>query len=488
MVSRLKSGGFWPVALALIGAFSVTLAFNRPIRFPLDDAYITIANAQQILTGAVDSYGQHLPSGATSLVHLLLLAAAGWLLDMPLALMLLSMLATLIYALGLYRAVMSIGGHRWFAVAATLAGLFAAHAWYQLNNGLETGWAMAALAWCIYLAQFPQDKVKQTWLAALLGVLPFIRPELGLLSATLAVSAALRLYREPVQLARLGVMTLVVAGILAGLALLTVGALLPQTAGAKVAFFADAGRSLGQRLAITLIILGTAPLAFVLLGLAALPRIRQGWAFVAFVLLFLAASTLSLPSGLSHNEQRYLYPLMPLAIAGWAAIAAHPQLMGGKARVLVSLAALLAATGVLTSGWQAYRDGLGFTADQEKLVAWARRNLPPDARILIHDAGYVGWQTRFRLIDVVGLKSPGSIAVHRRYTLPSAGKDRGMAVAEIARRARPTHAIVLDQPFWGDIAGYLEQAGWTLQPLRPDRDALYQLYRLTPPAASPARD
>jgi hypothetical protein len=489
MIGGARRGSVWLVALALAVAIIVTLIVNRPIRFPLDDAYITIANAQQLLTGAADSYGQTRPSGATSLVHLLLLAGAGLLLDLPAALMVLSILAAILYAAGLYLAVLRIGERPWLAAACTLAGLFAAQGWYQLMNGLETGWAMAAIAWTTYLSQFPDDPRRRTWLALLLALLPFIRPELGLLSAMLGLSTALHLYREPVQLARFAGTGLVVAGGLVLLALVSVGAILPQTAGAKVAFFADAALPLHQRMFITLVILATPPLAFALLGLFALPRLRQGWALVGFVLLFLAASTMTLPSGLSHNWQRYLYPLVPLAMAGWAAIGANPRLLGGRASLGVTAAALLMASGIATSSWQAYREGLAFSADQERLVRWASRGgLPADARILIHDAGYVGWKTRFRLVDVVGLKTPSSIAAHRRFTLPSAGADRGSAVAEIARQSRPTHAIILDQPFWGDIAGHLRKAGWQLQPLRPEGDTLYQVYRLTPPDNRTARD
>lgn len=219
-------------------------------------------------------------------------------------------------------------------------------------------------------------------------------------------------------------------------------------------------------------------------GLAALQMIRDGWACLAFVAIYLMASAISLPSGLAHNKQRYLYSLVPLALAGWAALSARRELLWGRARLVVSAGAMLMIAGFFVSGWSFYRDSLAMTADQEQLVVWAKANLPRDARILIHDAGYFGWQTDFALVDVVGLKSPQSIPVHRRLTLPSAGRDRGLAVADIARQARVSHAIILDRPFWGDIAQNLRDNGWQLVALRAGPGADYHVYRAIPVVAA----
>lgn len=489
MGAQYRSTGAIVVALALACTMIATWLVNQPVRFPLDDAYITIANAELLLTGAVDSYGQTRPTGATSLLHLLLLTAFGAVLDWPIASLALSMLAAVLYASGLYLALRTTGVHPLLVVLGTITGFLGFQAWFQLMNGLETGWAMAAVAWAVYLAQHPDDDRRQHWLAVLIGVMPFIRPELAILSAMLALAAAIRLYRKPARLAKSALLTLGAAAIMAGLALATTGELLPQTGGAKVAFFADAGRTLAQRFMILASVLAATPLGVLLVGMVALPMFRDGWAFGGFAVLFLVASGFSLPSGLMHNEMRYLYVLVPLALVGWAALACRKDVLRGKAWPVLALAAAVAIGGFFGSGWGFYRQTLNDPADQEALVVWARSHLPPDARILIHDAGYFGWQTDFALVDVVGLKSPDSIAAHRRWTLPSAGRDRGRAVAQIALRAKVTHAIILDRPFWGDIAGHLRKAGWTLVPLRAGATTLYHVYRLAPPGQpSPTPD
>lgn len=481
MITRYWANGAVMVALALAIVMMATLALNHPMRFPLDDAYITMANARQLLTGAVDDYGQTRPSGATSLLHLLMLAVLGAALEWPHALMVLSMLAALLYAAGLYLALKQTGVRSILVVLGTLAGFAGFKAWFQLMNGLETGWAMATTAWALYLVQRIDSDRHRLLLAVLIGMMPFIRPELAILSSTIAAMLAWRFRDTPAQLIAPALLAGASAGMLAVLALATTGEIIPLTGGAKVAFFADAGLPLTSRFLLMVAAVARAPLGFALIGLVAVPMLRGGWAFAAFVILFLLSTTATLPSGLLHNDQRYLYPLLPLALVGWAAFAARPDYLNGRAWQAVSLAAALAIGSFFVTGWRYYWSSMGFTDDQIQLVGWADRHLPSDARILIHDAGYMGWATDYRLVDLVGLKTPASIEVHRRYTLPSAGLDRSKAIAQIAAQQQVTHAIILDGLFWRDIADGLRQHGWRLDPMRKGPGTHYHVYRLTPP-------
>src|SRR5260370_25491332 len=76
-------------------------------------------------------------------------------------------------------------------------------------------------------------------------------------------------------------------------------------------------------------------------------------------------------------------------------------------------------------------------------VAWCNSHLAPGSEILIHDAGYISFAGHFGLIDMVGLKTPASIAIHKRLTWPSAGRDRGLAIAQIADSFHPHYLVVL---------------------------------------------
>ena len=72
--------------------------------------------------------------------------------------------------------------------------------------------------------------------------------------------------------------------------------------------------------------------------------------------------------------------------------------------------------------------------ERPALALWLQSNVPADARILIHDAGYLAYATRYELIDLVGLKTPESIRFHERYTVPSNGTQRDEAINQIALR------------------------------------------------------
>ena len=473
---RTDRAGLWgalvvPAALAVLVALS--LAINPARLFPLDDAYITLENARILLGGSDPSYGTGAPMAATSVLHLALLAGLGRVLPLVVANHALMVAAAALYAAGLFRLLRAVGGDRLVATTGTLAGLTAGAAWFQLMNGLETGLAMAAVSWVAVLLVTRRFVP----LALMAGFLPMLRPELALLSLTLGLAAVWEFRVAPRRLVPLAGLAAVGLAGAAGLALLITGSLWPATAGAKTAFFAEAGQPLFVKYGIVALVLLTGALTPILLGLVVLHRVPRGWALGLFALLFLAAAGWSLPGGLVHNDSRYLYILLPLGMAGLAAVAAGHRLL--RAGFVVLAGGYLLAFPV--HGWPTYRAGLAVTAGQEALAAWARKSLPADARILIHDAGYIAWRTDFALVDLVGLKTPSSVPVHRAITLPSNGRSRGQAVARIAASAEVSHAIIHDDPFWGIAADGLRDAGWRLDPLRPDAPGGYRIYALTPP-------
>ena len=55
-------------------ALALALLFAWPGVFPLDDGYITLHNARSLLAGGDSTYGGSALTGATSIVHLALLA------------------------------------------------------------------------------------------------------------------------------------------------------------------------------------------------------------------------------------------------------------------------------------------------------------------------------------------------------------------------------------------------------------------------------
>ncbi|MGJ0238983.1 hypothetical protein ACQEPB_10745 [Novosphingobium fluoreni] len=91
--------------------------------FPLDDAYITLHNARALLAGADTTYGGSPLVGATSLVHLALLALLGHVLFLVTASCLLNILAAGAYAAGPDKLARNCGRAGWQVAIYTIIGL-----------------------------------------------------------------------------------------------------------------------------------------------------------------------------------------------------------------------------------------------------------------------------------------------------------------------------------------------------------------------------
>ena len=113
------------------------------------------------------------------------------------------------------------------------------------------------------------------------------------------------------------------------------------------------------------------------------------------------------------------------------------------------------------------RTNRDFTLDNlERTAVWLDANVRDDQTVLVHDAGYVAWRTDLRLRDMVGLKSPDVIEVHRRVTGPSCGGDRWKAIHTVAAASRPDFVVLLET--WDErfqLRSGLQRAGWTLEPV-----------------------
>jgi hypothetical protein len=204
---------------------------------------------------------------------------------------------------------------------------------------------------------------------------------------------------------------------------------------------------------------------------------------LAFIGVFFAAYYVQFPGALGHYAHRYLYVLFPFLLLGTAF-----GLTSALSRVRLISSALLIATVVfgfirlpLASETAARVMRLTRT-ELAPLAGFLNSRVPPDATLLIHDAGYVAHGTPFHLIDLVGLKTPKSAAWHAALTLPSCGAARGEALHRIALDSEAGYFVVLRG--WDRIyrlTGSLAARGWAVSPLRL-RKAGYDVFRIHPPA------
>lgn len=482
-ISPVSGGCSQPVVLARavlmisLVAGAVWAAVGLPpgshgAMFALDDAFITLHNAAVVWSGVDENFAVSPMIGATSLLHLGLVTLLGAMLPLEWASLVLNAGVALLYLAGMSRLLrlfgLPFGAEALLLISAVLSGT----ALFQLFNGLETGMAMAAVAWgLVWLWQG-----RSLPLAALAGVLPFLRPELAVLSCGIAGFVALLEWRNP---RRLGLAVLL--GLLAALPfLLWLWAEglppLPNTGGAKSAFFAEGGLPLADKARNAMNALVQMQL-FLLGGLLALLAVPRLFPVVLFALALVIGMMLVFSGGLSHNDNRYLYPLLPAGLAGVGLLARR-----GRAGMALACAFVLVQLAVSVPGVPGrIAEARVFKAEMRAASDWMSANLPRDAVVLIHDAGHVAWATGFRLVDLVGLKTPGAVLHHAAWTEPSLGAMRGRAVHEIALARGVTHAVILNHPFWGQAADDLRAAGWGLAALRGAQDGAYGIYRLTPP-------
>ena len=452
--------------LVLLAALLHRVLLGPPV-FPMDDAYITLHNAQVLHWGHDPNYpGTPALAGATSAVHLALVALLMFALPPTTALWTALWLATLAYALGLVRLARVHQASSPQALLLVLVGLAAGQTPHQLMNGLETGLMLAAVTWALALASEPERRPPEEptraapprlWLPCLCGLLPFIRPDLLPLSLGLLALQAGRHRRAAGSWLGAARPLLTDLGLVLACAApwalwygLTLGTPYPGTVEAKRLFFAQdmfpapvRTALVGKDLGLFAADVGLLFLCVPLLGRTGAGRVGLLWAS-----LLVGAYWLRFPDALGFYEGRYLYPLLPLLLLGAAS-----AFRAGRTRasaLLPATATALLLLCLVQSCWRApdfwarHQAFCGFTRhDLAGTAAWCRAHLPPGSTLLVHDAGYIAYATRFRLIDLVGLKTPGSVAAHRALTHPSAGRLRAAAVSRIALQTHPDYLLVL---------------------------------------------
>lgn len=466
-------------SIAAVICMVLLVAFRSGLTYPLDDAYITLHNAAVLRNGVDPNYSGVSPlAGATSPIHLAAITVLSFVVPAEWAPLLLCVTFALLYPIGVLLAAQHMGASRRAAGLVMLVAMLSAFTIYHLFNGLETGMSMAAVSWATFFAT--RKKLNHAT-PILFGIMPFIRPELSILSAAfMAQQLFVRYERTDLAGAATDVLIFVAAALpWAAWSYLNTGSIALNTAEAKAMYFAEAQLPISAKL--TLLRSTISPIALLpaVMGLCFVPRNRVGICLTGFMITLIVVYSWKLPGWMNHNYGRYLQILIPPSLILLAAISDRERIANW---ILVALLVLGAfafprAYGVLTENWRHTHTSLA-------TAKWASETLPANATVLIHDAGYVSYETKLRLIDLVGLKTPSSIAVHRTLTYPTNGALRGPATCKIASANRATHAIILKdhEAFWSQIAVDLRNCRWRLTTLKSAQGfGDYSVFRLDPP-------
>jgi hypothetical protein len=428
-----RSPGGWRadaiVVVAALLPLGVLLVRERQIAgvsgFPLDDSWIHLHFARNLVEGAGFSYNPGTPvAGSTAPAWTLLVAAGVALFGSSAAVAkTIGLLATVGAALVTRRAALAWGATSSAALASAVALLWSGPAAWGALSGMEV--SLAALLVAAALLAHARDLVAWTAVFAALAVLA--RPEALLLLPLFALAG-------PASRYRMAVFALITAALLAPavwFSLATVGGPVPATASAKVE-----GGVLGwlagvhEPLRWTLV---GRPLTFIrawgvwlacthwLLPLAVISGIWFAWRRggrargiigLALVVHPLGMALLAPYRDPAFQEGRYSIHLLPLAFVV-AAVAAGAVV--ARWRHIVVAAYLLIAVLMLPAAADRYAWGVqNINAMQVHLGRWVDTHLPQTARLAVNDIGAIAYFSRRPIIDLMGLVSPEIIPYRRK--------------------------------------------------------------------------
>ncbi|MCJ2178610.1 hypothetical protein [Novosphingobium album (ex Hu et al. 2023)] len=449
--------------LVYVCAFLLFIAL-WPGEFGLDDAYITLSNARTILTGGDSVYGASPLLGATSAVHLAVVTFFGLFLPLPQASVVVSALSVILYGAGLKALAEAAGCRGWQTAVIVFVGLCVGYQSFQYFNGLETGLAMASVAWALVLAD-------SRYLPLLCGIIPFVRPELAFLAAPLFFR---RLYIVRDWQWSIG-LAIAAAFPFALWYFLETGVPFPNTGEAKMAFFAEIHLPLLVRLKLAALAIGGSLLIVLALGIPKLPRIPAGWCVAVFLVLWLGMAAVTLPSLLTHNFYRYLAPVVP---ALCYPLAAKIACNDAPSRLIAIISVIWTAVSLTVAVPHISEEAEFYSTEGRAAAKFVRDRIPAGSTVLIHDAGLVAWfLPPSHLVDVVGLKTPESTAYHKRYTRHAC--QWGKALDGIARDSGATYLVGLQGIWlWECVAANLKQQGWELAIVRAPNGKGYVVYRI----------
>ena len=428
-----------------------------PLQFPFDDSYITLEFARNFAaTGRFTYDGVHAVAGATSPLHVLLLALASKLgfgletADAALGILFLLLIIERTGALA-WRLTRSRPAVIFAATVTAASGFLV----YDALNGLETTlFIFLVLAWLTSVIACIDGRTVKVGMVAWLFLAVLTRPEALWLAASAGAYLLLRAIRSPLD--RPPLMRLLASLVAAAtLAILTqwalTGSAFPHTALAKVYLFGDFRRPLPQRLDIFWQALREvwSPLYFfLLLGIFARRSRTLFWMVLPWVLVTEALFCLLLPGQVATYWGRYQHPLMPIAfvLAGDGFETAARWLgrfrAGKVARiVMVGLVVMLCFINLREFRQNLRDDKQVIFANHFWAVDWLRQHVPPDARIATHDIGVLRYKGGYSLVDLSGLVNRQALERNR------AGKGQ----FEYLASQRPDYVIGID--FWLD--GYL---------------------------------
>jgi hypothetical protein len=286
-----------------------------------------------------------------------------------------------------------------------------------MDNGL-TALLLTATAACFLGARSRRGELAT---GALAGLMPFVRPELGLYSIGLLASGFSRRGRARSRILLSAVATVVVTS---GAVLAIFGALIPQTAAAKALFLHQPQPWYGLMQSCKISLSGAGPSLAILLALPTCldERVRD-WkrltlAAAALLVLYFAMTNQLVSTRYGTSSS------FALVLAAALAVAWQVRRSGGRPPLsLLAGLTLQCALAIIVlifffPAMRAPED-----KDIQRVAEFVTRDFSRDGRIALSEIGAFGYFSGLYVIDLGGLTDPATLAWARSHGSPRTMED-----------------------------------------------------------------
>ncbi len=447
------------ISILSLGISSYLLSCNAEYIQVFDDSYISLKFAENFFRyGGITYDGTTFLTGATSPLHILFIVFAGLFVRMEAAPLVVGIVFFWLSSIMVYLFALKITADK---KAAILAGLMmATNGWmiFDSLNGLETTTFIFFSLVTFYLFYSFRNRVFYV-IPLVLSIL--IRPEGWFAGCAIGVWLTIQYVKQGnrqivrFMLKSLGLFALMITPYLI-LCFYCTGSLLPGTALAKAAFFAEGVISLPDRstyfrnclsMFYTTLIY---PVPVLMLPLIFFARRTLSIPYLMYYyIIFYLAYFLFFPGAIAHYWCRYQHIFIPLII-----IAISDGVMDVVKRcrawnLKASLAGLIAVSIIFNQvitvrgSCLLYASSIAYTRDSLiDMALWLKDNTPEDCLIAVHDIGAVGYFSNRRILDLVGLVNPEVTRYYmdiRRKKFPHISQRR---VIDYLRIKQPDYLVM----------------------------------------------
>ncbi|RKX30066.1 MAG: hypothetical protein DRP47_00050 [Candidatus Zixiibacteriota bacterium] len=452
-------------SIILLGTVAARLFFHALTRFTFDDAFITFRYAANLAAGNgfVFNLGDRVLGTTTPLFTLILAALGAIGVPIPTTALVVSLLASGLTAIFIFRLADSIGFGRFTFVPVTLYVLFP-RLLPTDTGGMETA-LFTLLVTAAFYYQYQRLPMHAVIMAALATL---VRPEGLLVLGILLAYIGLRQLRRVFALAVMAVLILLPWVVFASVYF---GSPIPNSIGAKLALYSRVWASSTSDNFI--FVMGWHnPFGWVMFALAVVGgwRLMRKYQFGRLEFVWMLVTIVALTFSSTLVFRWYIAPIYPIYILF---ASASVLILADKWRMLADVSRiqqlLIGAVLVILLAVANYPTVRNYRHEWDVLstihdgvIRYIHANADENDVVATEDLGYVGYYCERRILDRAGLVSPEAASYNRR------GDYMGLIID-----SRPEWLVISPSD---PTAGFLDSAAFT------------QLYEYRKTFASPLLD